>query len=264
MKKVSVILVTCDRPQLFSEALDSLCAQTFRDFEVVVADTGTKPIHDIVEAYKAKLAVHYVRTPVRIPPEKNRNLALAVAEGEWIAYLDDDDLFLPNHLESLMHHAAGGKAEFIYSGCRKIYYTYTNSIFHVVREELVNSAFDPARLARENFIPVITALHARSLVTRFGAFDDSVPLTPLEDWEMWIRFAAQGVQFVCTGTPTALYRIGVSSNKTYQPQSEILARNALAHIMKKHHLFIASKLNPAQQDRLKQKIEGVLPVLGVS
>jgi glycosyltransferase involved in cell wall biosynthesis len=93
--RVSVVVRTKDRPRLLGEALASLRAQTFQDFEVIVVNDGGVPPAGLDPAGAG------LRVVTTEPPHgRSRALdtGLRAARGRFVAYLDDDDLFLPHHL----------------------------------------------------------------------------------------------------------------------------------------------------------------------
>jgi len=95
MPAVSVILPTCDRSDLWPRALKSVLQQSWRDLEVIVVDSNrmTPPIASSQEwaGFLADPRVVVVARPHRPCAAAARNLGLAVAQGEWVTYLDDDD-----------------------------------------------------------------------------------------------------------------------------------------------------------------------------
>jgi len=96
---VSVIIPTHKRPKMLAEALASVRAQTFTDYEIIVVSNGESPdmrraSHESATAYDATyFALPHGNASVA------RNFGIGHAKGEWIALLDDDDLWLPNKLE---------------------------------------------------------------------------------------------------------------------------------------------------------------------
>ncbi|MBI5462398.1 MAG: glycosyltransferase family 2 protein [Gammaproteobacteria bacterium] len=94
--KVSVIITTYNRAQLVCEAIDSVLEQTYRDFELIVIDDGSSAdTQQRLAAYGNR--IHSVRQP-NAGVNAARNTALALAQGEYIATLDDDDLWKPYKL----------------------------------------------------------------------------------------------------------------------------------------------------------------------
>ena len=97
MPRVSVIIPTYNRAHLIRQALESALAQTCRDFEIIVADDGsTDHTAEVVAQFGS--AVTYIPLPHRDQPAATRNGGLRVARGEFVAFLDSDDLFFPNKL----------------------------------------------------------------------------------------------------------------------------------------------------------------------
>lgn len=103
MSLISVILPTCDRPELIGRALDSVLAQEGVAFEVVVVDSNrmAPPVSDQA-SLAGRLRDPRVNLVVPSSPLANasqaRNLGLDHARGNWISYLDDDDVYLPGKL----------------------------------------------------------------------------------------------------------------------------------------------------------------------
>ena len=188
---VSVVLPTYDRLEFLRPAIESLFAQTFEDWELVIADDGssgdTRAYLESLES-PPRVKVIWLRHTGR--PSVVRNAALRVAQGEYVAFLDSDDVWLPTKLEvqiaSLRCHAA-----------RQWSYT---------RFALVDPAGNPTPPARTRCWPVpsgwilenlligttVIALPSvvvsRQLIEQLGAFDEE--LVMCEDDEMWFRLAA--------------------------------------------------------------------------
>jgi glycosyltransferase involved in cell wall biosynthesis len=92
----SIIIPTYGRASFLAEAIDSVLAQTVEDFECLVIDDGSpEPVCLITSDQRVRL----VRREVNGGPSAARNTGLAIASGRHVAFLDDDDLYLPNRLE---------------------------------------------------------------------------------------------------------------------------------------------------------------------
>jgi hypothetical protein len=99
MPKVSVVIPTCNRPELLKRAIRSVLAQTFQDFEIIVVDDGMK-----VRAKDAALGfsdprIRYIENETSLGGGGTRNRGIDEAKGEYIAFLDDDDEWLPEKLK---------------------------------------------------------------------------------------------------------------------------------------------------------------------
>ncbi|WP_395019988.1 glycosyltransferase family 2 protein [Dongia sp.] len=104
MPAVSVIIAALDAQDTLGAAIDSVLAQDFSDFEIVIAPD--EPADYAVFARSDPRVRVLAGVPAPTGPGPARNRALAAAQGEWIALLDADDLWSPNYLGALMRAAA--------------------------------------------------------------------------------------------------------------------------------------------------------------
>lgn len=130
MPSVSVILPTCDRPELWQRALASVLSQTYADLEVVLVDSNrtTPPVRTLARSVGllADSRVILAEQPHRPNASAARNVGLTVCSGDWVTYLDDDDEYRPTKIEQQLNCAVcRGKdivlcgAEFILDGRRR-------------------------------------------------------------------------------------------------------------------------------------------------
>ncbi len=99
---VSILIRTVDRPAWLREALASCANQTYPHIEVVVIEDGPERSREIVDTFRDRLAIRYSATRQPVGRARAGNLALAEARGEWLNFLDDDDLFFADHVEVLV------------------------------------------------------------------------------------------------------------------------------------------------------------------
>jgi glycosyltransferase involved in cell wall biosynthesis len=106
MPTVSAVICTLNRPLLVLRAVNSICAQTYRDIEIVVVIDGPNAAtrESLVTVDDPRLRV--VENPTNVGISNARNIAIREARGEWIAMLDDDDEWLPEKLQKQMALAA--------------------------------------------------------------------------------------------------------------------------------------------------------------
>src|SRR5208282_1732513 len=108
MSQVSVIMNVHNGAPTLREAIDSVLAQSFADWELIVwDDRSTDASAAIVSAYK-DARIRYLLSPDDTPLGKARRDAIEHASGEWLAFLDQDDLWLPNKLRKQMALAQEG------------------------------------------------------------------------------------------------------------------------------------------------------------
>jgi glycosyltransferase involved in cell wall biosynthesis len=206
LPKVSVIVRTKDRPDLLAEALASLRAQTFTDFETLVVNDGGSLPGEALEPAPGR-ALRIVRPEPPGGRARALNAGLAAAGGTFVAYLDDDDLYLPSHLETLVAALEKeGAPEAAFSGVDQIA-RRRGPDGNWRDEELLfrfGSPFDADRILFRNDVPLISLLHRRDLVGRIGPFDPAFDL--FEDWDFLIRLSRAAALLYVPET-TAVYRV---------------------------------------------------------
>ena len=117
--KVSVIISTYNRPEMLREALESVKAQTFRDFEVIVVDDGSDTAGEVVKDFVDEFPL----TAMNLPENTGyqcvpKNMGILYSHGSYIAYLDDDNLWDPDHLEVLVEEIEKMGCDAVYSRWR--------------------------------------------------------------------------------------------------------------------------------------------------
>ncbi len=187
--KISILTATYNRPALLREAVQSVLKQTFTDLEYIVINDGGVDVKPILNEFGDRRIVY-------LPLEKNQgkahalNQALKIARGEFIGYLDDDDHFFPEHVETLLNaFSAHPEADLVYSDFEEVNYEKDDAGNRIEVERLVKYSrdFDREALFKENYIPHPTILHRRNLPAQYGGFDESLPC--LIDWELLRRMA---------------------------------------------------------------------------
>lgn len=193
--KVSVIIATHDRPAFLLQAIRSVLAQSFTDYELVVAEDGASDATAEVVAAIGGGALRHLRLPHTGRPSVTRNHGLAEAGGRFVAFLDDDDVWRADKLErQVALLEATERVGFVYSDLRFLHTDGTASEPAIapeqVREGLI---FDD--LLEECAIATSTVLARRSLLDRVGGFNES--LETFEAYDLWLRLAwAARVAFI--------------------------------------------------------------------
>lgn len=115
-----------------------------------------------------------------------RNRALMKVETRWVAFLDDDDLLMPHHLETLLTHANDTGADVVYPGCRVVNPELGGEI--PLREEWgrFNQLFDPDLLRQKSYIPVTSLV--RTSLARLAQFGPPTASdSHYDDWGFYVR-----------------------------------------------------------------------------
>jgi GT2 family glycosyltransferase len=188
---VSVIVPTYNRPRLLEVALRSVRAQTLEDLEIIVVNDAGAPVTDVIERIDrgARRPIRYIENPTNRGHGGSRNVGLRASAGRYVAYLDDDDSFRPDHLATLIGALAGGAAEVAYSDAERAH-VQADGVTVIRRDVPYASDFDPDALLLTNFIPMLCVVHRRDCVIggrEERLFDETLPV--LEDWDLFIRLS---------------------------------------------------------------------------
>jgi len=188
MPRVSVIIPTYNRARYLPETLESVFAQTYRDYEVIVIDDGsTDNTAEVLESYLDRIV--YVRKE-NGGQGSARNAGLKIARGEYIAFLDSDDLWLPDKLELqvryLDEHPDVGLVFTDYVIFEEKGSKNKTEIGNII---LSKKDLTFKRLLYFNFIPNLTVMIRKSCFDNVGLFDESRELIGGEDYDMWLRIS---------------------------------------------------------------------------
>ncbi len=184
MPKVSVILTTYNRTHLVGEAIESVLAQTYQDWELIVMDDGSADgTGDIVKAFAQKdsrvRCIH--RENMGISAVRARSIAFA--EGEYITFLDDDDEFAPDKLERQVSFLdAHPEAGLVYS-----YVDMIDAEKKLIRKWPYRAAESFVALIKDCVIQPNATLVRMECFKRLGTF--RLDFKGGDDYEMWLRIA---------------------------------------------------------------------------
>ncbi|NEP15203.1 MAG: glycosyltransferase [Symploca sp. SIO2C1] len=206
MSLVSVIIPAYNAQETILETIDSVLQQTFADFEVIIVDDGSQD-----STLEIVSAITDSRLKVLSYPNAgacvSRNRGFAEAKGEFIAFLDADDLWTPDKLEAqLAALEANPQAAVAYS--------WTNCIDEAGKflrrgnHLSVNGDVYAELLLSDVLENGSTPLIRREALAAVGGFDES--LAAAQDWDLYLRLAAN-YQFVAVPSPQVLYRISTNS-----------------------------------------------------
>lgn len=184
MGLVSVIIPTFNRSVWVTEAVASVLAQTFRDFELLVVDDGsTDGTLDALAPFFKQIKV--LRRPERRGVSAARNLGITAARGEWLAFLDSDDLWLP---DKLARQVAFAKAHpgLLICQTAEIWLRNGKRVNPPATHRKVGGDIFLPSLERCLVSPSAVMLHRR-LLDEVGTFDEALPAA--EDYDLWLRIA---------------------------------------------------------------------------
>ncbi len=193
---VSVVIPVYNGERHIKDAIDSVLAQTYSQVELIVVDDGsTDNTKSLIKEYEG---VEY-RYQKNAGQAAARNSGIKHSRGEFVAFLDADDVWLPDKLEKQVPLFSDPSVGLVY--CNMKFFGSSckfNSRFEMSNGKVYRGSVTPQLLCR-NFIPVSTAVARKSVVNEAGLFDERVEYRPVggEDYELWLRISIQhDVDFV--------------------------------------------------------------------
>jgi glycosyltransferase involved in cell wall biosynthesis len=178
---VSIIMPTWNRKFIIKRAIDSVLAQSYQNFQLIISDDGSTDDTGgfINENYGSESRISYIYNKHR-GVTYARNSALEIAKGQIVAYLDSDNQWAANYLLVMTNamEDAHDKST-AYCGLRII-----NTIRQGRFTRLVT--YDRKSLLQRNYIDMNIFMHRKNLFDRYGGFDHDA--APLEDWEFILRY----------------------------------------------------------------------------
>jgi len=202
--KVSVVIPTLDRPQLLDAALGSVAAQGVDGgIEAIVVNDGGASVAPVVRAWDEVMPVRLVELDRRSGPAAARNIGIECADGEYIAFLDDDDLFMPGHLAAGCEPLERGDADFVYLGAIVADRRLSGRPPDLAAFPVKAYPYDHSVLLVANF------LHTGSVIVRNFRnapvrFDEALDVC--EDWDLWLALTITlGYQVLFVDEITSIY-----------------------------------------------------------
>ena len=187
---ISIVLPTYNRLRYLPAAIESVVAQTMKNWELIIADDGSGVE---VRAYLATLATDDRIKVILLPhlgnPGAARNVALRQARGTYVAFLDSDDLWMPTKLEMQLKVLKSlPERQWSYTDFVRVDHSGASIDFErsPLRVPYQGQVFEPLLRLRAG-IAMPTVMATRGLLARAGGFDERLHLH--EDYELWLRLA---------------------------------------------------------------------------
>lgn len=244
---IDVIMPTFNGRKSIRRAMKSLLNQTYRNWNLIVVNDGGEDIKDIIDEFQDN-RIKYIISEHR-GKSHALNIGINSSCGEFISYLDDDDILYPIHLEVLMKAASDTGHDFLYDDWYEVYKDEYDK--EIKREFAFRHDVTPSMLILRNYINHKCVLHKRSLLEKAGMYDEGLDV--LIDWDMIRRlsFASRPYHVWCvTSEHIQYYKQGMMENKitSLWRRDPVKAKRSLEKIIKKTVEL------PATEEQLKESV----------
>lgn len=256
---VSVIMPAYNSGQLIRKSIRSVIEQTYPKWELIVINDGSTD--DTAEIVSSICALD---PRVKLITQKNggigrsRNVGFSHASGEWLAYLDHDDLWAKDKLEKQMSVAIQNPSyDVLFCGG---WFFYNDDLTNLVDYKTIYGEFSPDKMflrqLEENYIPTLAVLVKRSILERIGPWDEDKAVQGCDDYDYWFRMARVNAVFYSLDEKLFYYRKH-GSNYSNNVSKMLTAE---AHVLLKD--FDRAILNEREKIRLyKKKLHSILLAL---
>ncbi|MFE2936766.1 glycosyltransferase family 2 protein [Streptomyces sp. NPDC059278] len=182
---VSVVIPTHNRPELLAQALDSIVLQCVDGVEAVVVNDGGCDVSDAVAVHRDQLDIRLVTLSSNQGLPAARNAGIDVARGQWLAFLDDDDVWLPGHLAGVLEELGGTSFEMLHTDCLVAHARHDPRGTEPVRTHFAfDYPFPSEAFTVRQMLPG-TGIVCRAFGPNGPRFDTSLGVC--EDWDMWLQ-----------------------------------------------------------------------------
>lgn len=228
---ISVIIPAYNQARYLPQAVESVWAQTLTSSEIILVDDGST---DATETVVQELAERGPLTGLRQPnagPAAARNRGIRESHGDWIAFLDADDYWLPGKLEAQLTLLEKSDSDFAYCGSVVVDDLGTPLAYR----QAAPSDCLLQDLPWGNRLATPTVIAKRSLLGLTGLFDESLSFG--EDWDLWMRLAVYG-RAACIPEPLVAVRFSEWDAKGYSLQSY---EASLLHILSRFFSLVSNQ-----------------------
>jgi glycosyltransferase involved in cell wall biosynthesis len=216
MPIVSVIIPAYNCAQFLSETLDSVLRQSFADYEIIIVDDGSKDnTLAVIEEYERSGNIRGVSQKNK-GPAAARNVGIKIARGVYCAFVDADDLMMPERLSRQVQALEANKAPgLVYTDLMTF---NEEGIVHRTKKEFIHpyAGWVLDRLLITNFITTSTVMVRKKCFESVGLFDEAKDMRGVEDYKMWLQISEKyPVEYI--DAPLVRYRYhsnSLSANRT--------------------------------------------------
>jgi len=193
----SVIIPTYNRKTKLHVCLDSVLSQTFTNYEIVIIDNGSTDNTEkmIIEKYRDS-RIHYFWQEGSGSPANPRNQGIHKAQGDWVAFLDSDDVWHPEKLESVYDKIQTKPEADVICHNERMHDQLNNKFHEISHVRIANDIYKSMLMEGNCLSPSATSIRRSVLIDNDLYFNEAPEFAIVEDYDLWLRLAKNGAMIV--------------------------------------------------------------------
>jgi len=201
---VSIIIPTYNQASFLSQALRSVTSQTYEKWEIIIIDnfSNDNTLHEVNKIQDERIRFFQIKNYGFV--SKSRNLGIAYARGEWIAFLDSDDIWHPMKLEIQLFFL--NEYDLLCSKMLDFSGNFRSNFAFISRSSVSVKNISKCRLLAGNPIPNSSVICKASILKKYKISEDR-SLIGVEDFDLWIRMTNNGIKIGKVNNVLLYYRI---------------------------------------------------------
>jgi len=210
---VSVIMPTYNHAGFIGEAIRSVLSQTYGDFELIIVDNYSEDDTESIVRGFSDPRIEYLKFSNNGVIAASRNAALKTARGEFIAFIDSDDTWTADKIETQLKHLEANPNVALV--CGSMVTRRNNESFDTAVEPSITplAGFCYNLLLDRSFIFCSSVMVRREVLDSVGLFDEDPRMVSSEDWDLWLRIAREH-RLTLLGQQLGSYRVHASNVST--------------------------------------------------
>ena len=252
---VSIIIPAYNCASYLTETVNSVQQQTYPHFEIIIVNDGST---DATLSVAQQLAQNDARIKVLSQSNskqgKTRNKGVAAASGKYIAFLDGDDIWLPNKIELQIAALEEQGVDLVFSDgfiCLNNDLNLREHTFQITQK--IFDRNDLELFYRQNQVPTSTVLCTKAAFDKAGGFDEELEVQNCEDYLLWVRMLDKGCRFYGLDVNLILYRV--------HPTSSTATRINQLRPLSFALIRLSGPLSDARMQRIRQTLRDLLTEL---
>lgn len=246
-ESVSVIIPTWNRAHTIGAAVKSVLNQTYSVLEILVCDDGSSDsTREVLENLKDE-RIRIIDGPRAGRPAVPRNRGIKAAKGEWIAFLDSDDMWEPNKLEKQFDLLYKSKCNAACTNAWRVIPSKGKSGSYLQIEQQNISL--PV-LLKTNYVICSSVLVRKSILDDVGGFPEAERLKAIEDFALWLRVATK-TEFAYLPEPLISYTDDAANSIRVDAKENVQREN----VMNDFYAWFKTQSNQNDKDSVKQAVK---------